>query len=102
MGQSWTSGLLDAALANVPDGLAVGTSGRILALLHNGGIDQASSGAAAAAGQWSQLTTLSSLAASAPARSCGLAAVNADSFGPNDTPIAAGSCLRGGGWDFGG
>ena len=93
-GQSWTPGLLDAALADVPDALAVGALGRVLALLHDGGIDQAPSGAAAAAGQWSQLTTLGALAASAPGRSCGLAAVNAVSFGPNDTPIAAGSCLR--------
>lgn len=30
------------------------------------------------------------LAASAPGRECGLAGVNAVSFGPNDTPIAAG------------
>jgi hypothetical protein len=93
-GQSWTPGLLDAALADVPDALAVGASGRILALLHDGGIDQAPYGAAAAGGQWSQLTTLGALAASAPGRSCGLAAVNAVSFGPNDTPIAAGNCLR--------
>jgi hypothetical protein len=93
-GQSWTPGLLDAALADVPDALAVGASDRILALLHDGGIDQAPSGAAAAAGQWSQLTTLGALAASVPGRSCGLVAVNAVSFGPNDTPIAAGSCLR--------
>ena len=93
-GQSWTPGLLDAALADVPDALAVGASGRILALLHDGGIDQAPSGAAAAADQWSQMTTQDALAASAPGRSCGLAAVNAVSFGPNDTPIAAGNCLR--------
>ena len=93
-GQSWTPGLLDAALADVPDALAVSASGRILALLHDGGIDQAPRAAAATAGQWSQLTTLGALAASAPGRSCGLAAVNAVSFGQNDTPIAAGSCLR--------
>ena len=34
------------------------------------------------------------LAASAPGRSCGLAAVNAVSFGQNDIPMAAGSCAR--------
>jgi hypothetical protein len=95
-GQSWTPGLLDAALAGVPDALAVGTSGRILALLHDGGIKQAPTAAAATAGRWSQLTTLDALAASAPGRRCGLAAVNAVSFGQNDTPMAAGSCqLRG-------
>jgi hypothetical protein len=93
-GQSWTPGLLDAALAGVPDALAVGASGRILALLHDSGIEQASTAAAATAGQWSQLTTLDALAASAPGRRCGLAAVNAVSFGQNDTPVVAGSCQR--------
>jgi hypothetical protein len=48
----------------------------------------------AAAGQWSRLTTLAALAASAPGRSCGLVALNAVSFGRNDIPMAAGSCLR--------
>jgi hypothetical protein len=94
MGKNWTPGLLDAALADVPDALAVGASGRILALLHDGTIELAPTAAAAAAGQWSQLTTLGALAASTPGRSCGLAAVNAVSFGQNDTPMAAGSCLR--------
>ena len=93
-GQSWTPGLLDAALAGVPDALAVGASGRILALLHDSGIEQAPTAAAATAGQWSQLTTLDALAASAPGRRCGLAAVNAVSFGQNDTPVVAGSCQR--------
>jgi len=93
-GQNWTPGLLDAALADVPDALAVGASGRILALLHGGTIVAAPSTAAAAAGQWSQLTTLGTLAASAPGRSCGLVAVNAVSFGINNVPMAAGSCLR--------
>jgi hypothetical protein len=92
-GQNWTPGLLDAALADVPDALAVGASGRILALLHAGTIEAAPSAAAAAAGRWSQLTTLGTLAASAPGRRCGLAAVNAVSFGQNDIPMAAGSCL---------
>ncbi len=38
--------------------------------------------------------TLSALAASAPGRGCGLVAVNAVSFGPNNVPMAAGSCAR--------
>ncbi len=93
-GKNWAPGLLDANLADVPDALAVGASGRILALLHDGTIEMAQTAAAVTAGQWSQLTTLGALAASAPGRSCGLAALNAVSFGPNDTPMAAGSCLR--------
>jgi hypothetical protein len=94
MGKTWAPGLLDADLADVPDAMAVAPSGRTLALLHDGSIEVAATAAAASAGQWSPLTTLSALAASAPGRSCGLVAVNAVSFGPNETPMAAGSCVR--------
>jgi hypothetical protein len=93
-GKTWTPGLLDADLADVPDAMAVAPSGQTLALLHDGGIEAAASAAAATAGQWSRLTTLSALAASAPGRGCGLVAVNAVSFGPNNVPMAAGSCVR--------
>jgi hypothetical protein len=94
MGKNWTGGLLDANLADVPDALAVSASGRILALLDDSSIEVAPNAAAAAAGQWSRLTTLAALAASAPGRSCGLAALNAVSFGLNGIPMAAGSCVR--------
>jgi hypothetical protein len=93
-GRNWTPGLLDADLADVPDALAVGASGLTLALLHDGSIEEAPTAAAATAGHWSQLTTLGALAASAPGHSCGLAGVNAVSFGVNDTPMAGGSCVR--------
>jgi hypothetical protein len=93
-GKSWTTGLLDANLADVPDAMAVASSGQALALLYDGGIEVAATPGAAAAGQWSRLTTLSALAASAPGRGCGLAAVNAVSFGPDNVPMAAGSCVR--------
>jgi hypothetical protein len=93
-GRDWTPGLLDADLADVPDAIAVAPSGQTLALLHDGGIEAAASAAAATAGQWSRLTTLSALAASAPGRGCGLVAVNAVTFGPNNVPMTAGSCVR--------
>jgi hypothetical protein len=93
-GKNWTPGLLDANLADVPDALAVGASGQTLALLHDGSIEEAATAAATAAGQWSQLTTLGALEASAPGHACGLVAVNAVSFRQNDTPMAAGSCVR--------
>jgi hypothetical protein len=93
-GQNWTPGLLDAVLADGPDALALGASGRILGLLRDGTIEASPSVEAAAAGQWSQLTTLAALAASVPGRSCGLATLNAVLLGPDDIPIAAGSCLR--------
>jgi hypothetical protein len=93
-GKNWTPGLLDADLADVPDALAVGASGQVLALLHDGSIEDAPTAAAATAGHWSQLTSLGALAASAPGRSCGLAGVEAVSFGVNGSPMAGGSCAR--------
>jgi hypothetical protein len=93
-GKNWTPGLLDAALADVPDAMAVAPSGRTLALLSDRSIEAGATAGAATAGQWSRLTTLSALAATAPGRECGLVAVNAVSFGPNNVPMAAGSCVR--------
>jgi hypothetical protein len=93
-GRDWTPGLLDADLADVPDAMAVAPSGQTLALLHDGAVESAASAAAATAGQWSRLTTLPALAASAPGRECGLVAVNAVTFGPNNVPMTAGSCVR--------
>jgi hypothetical protein len=99
-GRNWTPGLLDAALADTPDAMAVGPSGRILALLQDGTIQAAQMkgdgevGGAAATGQWTELATQKGLAASAPGRSCGLVGVNAVSFGPNKNPMAAGGCVR--------
>jgi hypothetical protein len=94
-GRDWTPGLLDAALADVPDGISVAPSGQVIALLGDGTIQTAGTAAAAVAGQWSQLTTLHALAATAPGRTCGLLELNALSFGPNKkNPVAAGSCVR--------
>jgi hypothetical protein len=93
-GKNWTPGLLNASLADTPGAIAVGPSGRALALLQDGTITAAATASAAAAGQWTPLTTRNALAASAPGRSCGLVGVNAVSFGPNKDPIAAGSCAR--------
>ena len=93
-GKNWTPGLLDADLADTPGALAVAPSGRTLALLQDGTIQTATTAGAAAAGQWTPLTTRKALAASAPGRSCGLTGVVAVSFGPNKDPMAAGSCAR--------
>ena len=93
-GKNWTPGLLDAGLADTPGAIAVGPSGRTLALLQDGTIAAAPTASAAAAGQWTPLTTRNALAASAPGRSCGLVSVQAVSFGPGKNPMAAGSCTR--------
>jgi hypothetical protein len=100
-GRNWTPGLLDAGLANTPGAIAVGSSGRALALLQDGTIEATQvsgdgevGGGSAAAGRWAPLTTLRALAASVPGRACGLEGVTAVSFGPNGNPMAAGSCAR--------
>ena len=93
-GKNWTPGLLGAGLAGTPGAIAVASSGRALALLQDGTIQAAPTASAAAAGQWTQLTTRNALAASAPGRSCGLTSVHAVSFGPGMSPMAAGSCER--------
>ena len=93
-GKNWTPGLLDAALADTPGAMAVSPSGRTLALLQDGTIQAAPTAGAAAAGQWTPLATRNALAASAPGRSCGLTSVIAVSFGPDNDPMAAGSCAR--------
>lgn len=93
-GLNWTPGLLDAALADTPGAIAVGPSGRTLTLLQDGTIEAAPTADDAAAGRWMPLATLKALAASAPGRSCGLKGMTAVSFGPDQNPIAAGSCVR--------
>jgi hypothetical protein len=93
-GRSWTPGLLDAGLADVPGAIALSSSGRLLAVLRDGTIEAAPTAGAAAAGQWTVLTRFRALAASAPGRSCGLEGVTAISFGANESPVAAGTCAR--------
>jgi hypothetical protein len=93
-GKNWTPGLLDAGLADTPGAIAVDPSGRTLALLQDGTIAAAPTASAAAAGQWTPLTTRNALAASAPGRSCGLVSVQAVSFGLGKNPLVAGSCAR--------
>jgi len=93
-GRSWTPGLLDAGLADAPGAIAVGPSGRLLAVLRDGTIEAAPTAGAAAAGRWTVLTTFGALATSSAGRECGLQGVTAISFGPNESPIAAGGCAR--------
>jgi len=93
-GRNWTPGLLDAGLADMPGAIAVGPAGRTLALLQDGTIEAAPTAGSAAAGRWAPLATLKALAASAPGRACGLEGVTAVSFGPDENPMAAGSCAR--------
>jgi hypothetical protein len=90
-GTAWTPGLLDAALADVPDALAAApASGRLLALLSNGEAELSGPGGTA----WARLATRQSLAAYPAGRHCGLGRLTAAAFSPSGVPLLAASCAR--------
>jgi hypothetical protein len=90
-GAAWTPGLLDAALADVPDALAAAPrGGRLLALLASGEADLSGPGGTA----WARLATRQALAASAAGRRCGLGSLTAAAFSPSGAPLLAGGCAR--------
>jgi hypothetical protein len=90
-GAAWTPGLLDAALADVPDALAAApASGRLLALLRNGEAELSGPGGTA----WARLATRRSLAASPAGRHCGLGRLTAAAFSSSGVPLLAASCAR--------
>jgi uncharacterized protein YfiM (DUF2279 family) len=77
-------------LASVPDALAAGPAGQVLALTDTGevllGARQGST--------WTRLATLRSIAGSAAGRACGLTALTAVAFTPAGSPLAGGACTR--------
>ena len=90
-GRTWSAGILDARLADVPDALAAAPGGgHFLALLTGGGIEQAGRGA----GAWSALTSLRALAAAPAGRRCAPSAAAAVSYAPSGAPLLAVSCAR--------
>jgi hypothetical protein len=103
-GSTWSAGVLDAALANVPDALAAApATGRLLALLTDGTAEVSGPGAT-----WTRLVTQSSLAASAATARCGLQQLTAAAFTSAGVALLAGACAHpgfagifsdtGGGW----
>jgi hypothetical protein len=94
LGHTW-SGLnpLDAALASTPDSLAMqpGT-GRLLALLSTGTVEQGTPGGTG----WKTIATARTLAGTPAGNSCGLRALTAVAYTPAGTPVLAGSCARAG------
>jgi hypothetical protein len=89
-GASWSSEVLDAALASVPDALAAAPGGAdLLALLTNGTVEVSGSGAT-----WTVLVTRRSLAASAAGRGCGLGMLTAAAFGGAGAMMLAGTCAH--------
>lgn len=89
-GTSWSpAGPLNPGLAGVPDALAAGPGGQLLAL---------TSGAKAELGQrlgatWTRLATAGSLNATAAGKACGITGLTAAAFS-GSTPLLAASCGR--------
>jgi hypothetical protein len=90
-GTAWTPGLLDAALADVPDALAAAPGGgHLLALLTTGDAELSGPGGTG----WARLATRRALAASAAGRRCGPGSLAAAAFSPSGVPLLAASCTR--------
>jgi hypothetical protein len=90
-GTAWTPGLLDAALANVPDALAAAPGGgHLLALLASGQAELSGPGGTG----WTKLATRQTLAASPAGRNCGLGSLTAAAFSPSGVPLLAASCTH--------
>jgi len=90
-GTAWTPGLLDAALANVPDALAAAPGGgHLLALLAGGQVQLSGPGGTG----WTKLAARQTLAASPAGRRCGLGSLTAAAFSPSGVPLLAGRCAR--------
>lgn len=88
-GSAWSSSVLDAALADVPDALAADpASGRLLALLADGTAELSGRGGTG----WTTLATRRSLTASAAGTRCGLRELTAATFSASGVPLLAGSC----------
>jgi hypothetical protein len=90
-GASWTGGVLDARLAEVPGALAAAPDGQhLLALTASGRVE----GSGADAASWTTLTSMQSLASSPAGRRCAPDAADAVSFTPSGLPLLAVSCAR--------
>ena len=88
-GATWSPGLLDAGLANVPGALAADPrDGRLLALARGGNTELS----VTRGGGWTRLVTLRSLAKSAAGRRCGLESVSGAALSPSGMPLLAGTC----------
>lgn len=92
-GAGWSQGtLVSPGLADVPDALAAGPGGRLIALTDGGGAELGTRLGAA----WTKLTTQKALALTAAGRSCSLASLTAAAWAPAGTPLLAGACRKNG------
>ena len=91
-GASWSpAGPLNAGLANVPDALAAGPDGALIALTGRGAEADLGQRLGAA---WTQLSSARSLAATPAGQACGVTGLTAAAFTSSGTPVLAASCSR--------
>ena len=90
-GRAWSTSLLDAALADVPDALAADpASGHLLALLSDGTADMSGPSATA----WTRLATRQAITASPAGTQCRPDRLTAAAFSPSGQPMLAAACRR--------
>jgi len=90
-GRDWaTSPPIASGLAGVPDALAAGPAGQMIALDRAGGAERADRGRTG----WATLTSERSLAGTPAGRACGLTGLTAAAYTPAGMPLLAGTCTR--------
>jgi hypothetical protein len=77
-------------LASVPDALAAGPDGQVVALTDTGQVLLGRREGAA----WTRLTTRAAIARTAAGRACGLTSLTAVGFTPGGLPMIGGTCTR--------
>jgi hypothetical protein len=90
-GRTWATLPPVVGLAGVPDALAAGSGGRLIALSGHQDVS-----VTRAAGSWATLTTRQALAATPAARACALTELTAAAYTPAGSPMLAGTCGRAG------
>jgi hypothetical protein len=92
-GAQWSqSALLSPGFGDMPEALAGGSGGQLVALTYTGDVETSASLGAS----WTRLTTQRSLAGSAAGRACGLRALRAAAWTPAGSPLVAASCGKAG------
>jgi hypothetical protein len=89
-GATWSAASpVDPGLADVPDALAAGPGGRIIALTSGGAELSQRLGAS-----WTHLITAKALAATPAGRACGVTGLTGAAFSPAGVPMLAATCAR--------
>ncbi len=91
-GQTWSASVLPTTLAAVPDALAAGPAGALLALVRTAGGTVL--GTSRPRGAWRAVVGIRALAGSPAGRSCGLIRLSALAESSGD-PVVGGSCTGG-------